>query len=57
MTPEAANQAQGPQYADRSVHQGQQPLDQVGTQRTAFRQKGIPSNELSEMIGGVAWAD
>ena len=57
MTPEAASQVQGPQYADGSVYQGQQPLNQVATQSTACRQKGIPSNKLSEGIGGVGWAD
>ena len=57
MTLEAASQAQGPQYADGSMHQGQQPLDQVGTQRTAYRQKGILSNKLSKGISAVVWAD
>ena len=57
MIPEAASQAQGPQYTDGSVHQGQQPLDQVSTQRTTCRQKGISSNELGEGIGRVAKVD
>ena len=57
VTPEAASQVQGLPYADSSVHQGQQPHDQVGTQGTVCRQKGIPSNKLSEGIGGAVWAD
>ena len=57
VTPEAASQVQGLPYADGSVHQGQQPHVQVGIQGTVCRQKGIPSNELSEGIGGAVWAD
>ena len=57
MTPKAASQVQGLKFVDGSVHQGQLPRNQVGTQRTACRQKVIPSSELSEVIGGATWAD
>ena len=57
MTPEAASQVQGLQYADGSVHQGQQPHDQAGIQRIVCRQKGIPSNKLTKGIGGAVWAN